>query len=157
MNDCDHCDKALSDRRFYLDRNIEVFCYSNEGELAQIQVLYSDSIKHFCSADCADVSVPEILDVLGLKVLPPSTSPVGTCAKCNGPVDMAVPHVAYSLMEATRVSQPWLTHLEVHHDEYLCVVCQNCDGQLMEAEWQVADREEAALTTLIGYRERETV
>jgi hypothetical protein len=69
---------------------------------------------------------------------------------------MTAPHMVYSLMEATRVSQPWLTHLEVHHDEYLCVVCQNCDGQLMEAEWQVADREEAALSELVGHRIKET-
>jgi hypothetical protein len=156
MNDCDHCHKALSDRRFYLDRNVERFHYSN-GELTQIQVLYSDSHKHFCSAVCADVSVPEVLDSLGLEILPPSTSPVGTCAKCNGPVDMAAPHVAYSLMDATRISQPWLTHLEVHHDEYLCVVCPNCDGQLMEEEWQIADKDEVAPSELVKLRAKETV
>jgi hypothetical protein len=155
MSDCDHCHKALSDRRFYLGRNIELFHYSN-GELVQVQVLYSDSIKHFCTAGCADVSTPQTLELLGLKILPPSTSPVGTCAQCNGPVDMTAPHVAYSLMEATRVSKPWLTHLEVHNDEYLCVVCQNCDGQLMETEWQVADRDKAALSEWADLRAIET-
>lgn len=156
MSDCDHCHNKLSDRRFYLDRNVQIFCYLNEGELVQAPVLYSDSINHFCSEGCADVSVPKVLDSLGLKILPPTTNPVGTCAKCNGSVDMTAPHVAYSLMEATRVSQPWLTHLEVHNDEYLCVVCQNCDDQLMEAEWKVADQEEAALSELGGLRVKET-
>jgi hypothetical protein len=134
---------------------VEIFCYSNESELVQIQVLYSDSINSFCCAGCADVSIPQVMGSLGLNILPPTTNPVGTCAKCNGPVDMASPHVAYILMEATRVSKPWLTHLEVRHDEYLCVVCQNCDGQLMEAEWQVADQDEVALTELVNRRAKE--
>ncbi len=155
MSDCDYCHHELSDRRFYLDRTVQVFRYSNEGELDQIQVLYSDSVHHFCSAGCADVSVPTALDSLGLKILPPTISPIGTCAKCNGPVDMAAPHVAYSLMEAAKVSKPWLTHLEVHNDEYLCVVCQNCDNQLMEAEWQIADQDEVALFELINRKVKE--
>jgi len=155
MSDCDHCHNQLPDRRFYLDRNVEIFCYSNEGELVQAKVLYSDSIQHFCSVGCADVSVPTVLDSLGLNILPPTTSPVGTCAKCNGPVDMTAPHVAYILMEATKVTKPWMTHLEVHNDEYLCVVCQNCDGQLMEVEWQVADADEVALSELVNRRAKE--
>ncbi|MBL1265857.1 hypothetical protein [Candidatus Methylomicrobium oryzae] len=156
MNQCDHCQNELSDRRVYLDRNVQVFCYSNEGELVQAQALYSDSLKHFCSVGCADVSVPEVMDSLGLSILPPTTNPVGTCAKCNGPVDMTAPHVAYVLMEATKVTKPWLTHLEVHNDEYLCVVCPNCDGQLMQEEWQIADEDEAALSDVASARGKET-
>jgi hypothetical protein len=88
MSDCDYCHHELSDRRFYLDRTVQVYCYSNEEELVQIQVLYSDSIHHFCSEGCADISVPKALDSLGLKLLPPTINPVGTCSRCNGPVDM---------------------------------------------------------------------
>jgi hypothetical protein len=58
-------------------------------------------------------------------------------------------------MEAIQVSKPWLTHLEVHNDEYLCVVCRNCDHQLMEAEWQVADQDEAALFEVINRKAKE--
>ncbi|OAI19706.1 hypothetical protein A1359_21595 [Methylomonas lenta] len=58
-------------------------------------------------------------------------------------------------MEATKVMKPWMTHLEVHQDEYLCVVCQNCDNQLMEAEWQVVDDDETGLLELISLRSKE--
>lgn len=155
MNDCDHCHKELSEPRLYLDRNVQVFCYSNEGEFVNAPVLYSDSINYFCCAGCANASVSGILHLLGLKILPPTTNPVGICANCSGPVDMTVPHVAYSLMEATKVTKPWMTHLEVHNDEYLCVVCQNCDNQLMEAEWQVVGDDETELLELISPRSKE--
>lgn len=150
MDHCDHCQNDLSDYRFYLDRNVQFFSYSgmddSDGIAEHIQatVLYSDSISHFCNASCVDISVPKILGSLGLKILPPGIGPVETCAKCNGPVDMTAPHIAYSLLEATRVSEPWLTHLKVHSHEFLCVVCQKCDSNLMESEWQVAEEDEIA-------------
>jgi len=139
MADCDHCQHPLSDRRFYLDRTVEYFSYSGElqdgiPEHIQATVLECDSIKHFCCAGCAEIETPQVLHSLGLKILPPTIGPAATCAKCNGVVDMTAPHVSYSLMEATKIKQPWLTHLDVHNDEYLCVVCNQCDGQLVEAE-----------------------
>lgn len=162
MSHCDHCQTELSNRRFYLDRNVEFFSYSSmsnssDGIADHIQatVLYSESINHFCSFGCADAGVPKIFHALALAILPPGIGPVETCAKCNGPVDMTAPHIAYGLMEATKVSQPWLTHLDVHHSEYLCVVCQNCDGRLMESEWQIVDEDEAVLLELANRRAKE--
>jgi hypothetical protein len=38
---------------------------------------------------------------------------------------------------------------------HLCVVCQNCDGNLMESEWQVVDEEEAALLALTSREAKE--
>ncbi|MGZ8220877.1 MAG: hypothetical protein ACXWT0_04425 [Methylobacter sp.] len=150
MSHCDHCQNELSDYRFYLDRNVQFFSYSGMvdadgiAEHIQATVLYSENVNHFCSASCSDASVAQILHSLGLKLLPPGIGPVETCAKCNGPVDMTAPHVAYSLLEATRVSKPWLTQLKVHNHAFLCVVCPKCDGNLMESEWQVASEDEAA-------------
>ena len=150
MSHCDHCQNGLCDYRFYLDRNVQLFSYSGMvdadgiAEHIQATVLYSDSVNYFCSVGCADASVQKILHSLGLKLLPPGIGPVETCAKCNGPVDMTAPHVAYDLMKATKVSKPWLTHLKVHNDEYLCVVCLKCDGDLMESEWRTADESEVA-------------
>jgi hypothetical protein len=162
MNQCNHCQNALSDRRFYLDRNVQYFSYAGNldsdgiAEHIQANVLYSESLNHFCSVGCADISVPQILHELGLKILPPGIGPVATCAKCSGPVDMTAPHVVYSLLEATEVVEPWLTSLDVHNHEFLCVVCRNCDGNLMESEWQVTDEEEDAISELGNSEVKET-
>jgi hypothetical protein len=126
------------------------------AEHIQANVLYSENLNHFCSGGCADAVVPQILHELGLKLLPPGIGPVATCAKCSGPVDMTAPHVVYSLLEATEVVEPWMTSLKVHNHEFLCVVCQNCDGNLMESAWQVADKEDAALSELAKPEAKET-
>jgi hypothetical protein len=163
MSQCDHCRTALPDHRFYLDRNVQYFSYLGRldadgiAEHIQAAVLYSESLNHFCSGGCADASVPQILESLGLKILPPGTGPVETCAKCNGPIDMTAPHVVYSLLEATKVIEPWMTSLKVHNHEFLCVVCQNCDGNLMESEWQVANEEDAALLVSTNPETKEMV
>lgn len=162
MSNCDHCATELSDRRFYLDRNVEYYLYKGTGDSfsemlanTQVNVLYSDSINRFCCAGCAEIGVPQALHSLGLKILQPGIGPIETCAKCNGPVNMAEPHIAYGLMEATKVSKPWLTHLDVHHDEYLCVVCPKCDGNLMESEWQVAEDKKTEILQSLHTWEKE--
>ena len=162
MADCDHCHHQLSDRCFYLDRTVEIYSYSGNlidgvPEHIQAKVLYCDSIRHFCSAGCAETNTPQTLQSLGLKILPPSIGPVETCAKCSGPVIMTSPHIAYGLIEATKVSKPWFTHLNVHNSEDMCVVCIKCDGDLKETEWQVAIEDEATLSEMIRRKSNEIV
>lgn len=162
MADCDHCQSELADRRFYLDRTVEVYSYSGNltdgiHEHIQAKVLYCDSIRHYCSAGCAETNTPQTLHSLGLKILPPGIGPVETCAKCSGPVIMTSPHVAYVLMDVTKFSNFGLTHLKVHNGEDMCVVCTKCDGNLMEEEWQAVEENDYETAGLISGKQTEPV
>lgn len=141
MSHCNHCQTEIPKRSFYLNRNIEFERFRGIGDSfeeyvdnVEVIVLSSESINRFCSAGCADIGASQALHSLGLKILPPDIGPVATCAKCYGMVNLMEPHIAYDLMEATKFQKASHTHLKVHHDVSLCVVCKNCDGNLIEME-----------------------
>lgn len=164
MSHCDHCQNEIPKRSVYLDRNVMFLRYKGIGnsfdEIAANSegiMLYSDSINRFCSAGCAEIGVPQTLHSLGLKILPSGVGPIATCAKCHGPVNLMEPHIAYDLMEATNVSKSGQIHLKVHHAESLCVVCNKCDGNLMESEWLVAYDQEAELSQFTRFESKERV
>jgi len=106
MSYCKHCQSELSNRRFFLSRRVGIFRYSNREEIDRITVLYSDILNQFCCVGCADVSIPKQLESLEIKKLGPELDSDVTCAKYCDPVDLTAPHVAYSLMEAAKVSKP---------------------------------------------------
>lgn len=119
---CEHCGRTFASALFDICRAMEKVDFTTF--IPSVTIDEAEDIARFCSASCRHLARSSVMARSDVPVRRCGIGPVEPCAKCGGPVDMAVFHPTYTESDITISKE---NGYQPTHVEYLAVLCRNCD------------------------------
>ncbi|WP_137960297.1 hypothetical protein [Burkholderia sp. 4M9327F10] len=143
---CSACGKPLAALHYAFALHRHSITYAGTGETPNEQGrLHIDAIVkqvQFCSKDCCEAQLPELLEAHGL----PSSlqgnqvdaGPIHPCVPCGKPVNMSEPHGAWVRAKQSYARRCDNSGITAEWLDVMAVVCDSCAG--MKASVTTAEK-----------------
>ena len=154
---CMNCKQPFRTPLFDVTRSIEQMHYYGEERMPEAEVLQAESIAVCCSQSCFTSELPSLLQNEGVRATYPGPGPIELCARCGKPVDMSVPHFAWTEEYSSVIWSAKLDAVQPLAVTMLAIACTDCGrdhAQVNTAEErqnpEVADLQRKSLLTLLS-------